>query len=232
VGLEALLRWEHPELGTVAPDRFIGLAEETGLIVPIGAWVLRTACAQTLEWQRAGHHGLRVAVNLSARQFAQKDLASSVVAALRDTGLAPQDLELELTESLLMVEVGGAVATMRELKAVGVKLSIDDFGTGYSSLSYLRRFPIDVLKVDRSFVRDIIANGDDAAIVASVIALAHNLKLQVVAEGVESAEQLDYLRQLGCDIMQGYYFSEPLPAAALRALLESGRDLRTAPAAA
>ncbi|SFU89726.1 EAL domain-containing protein [Pseudoduganella namucuonensis] len=231
VGMEALLRWRHPDLGMVAPDRFIGLAEETGLIVPIGAWVLRTACAQTLEWQRAGFKDLRVAVNLSARQFAQKDLASSVIAALRETGLPARDLELELTESLLMAEVGSAVSTMRELKAIGVKLSIDDFGTGYSSLSYLRRFPIDVLKVDRSFVRDIIANGDDAAIVASVIALAHNLKLQVVAEGVETAAQLDYLQRLGCDIMQGYHFSRPLPAGAFRALLESGRDLRTASAA-
>ncbi|MES2264434.1 MAG: EAL domain-containing protein [Pseudomonadota bacterium] len=225
-GMEALIRWQHPELGLVPPDRFIGLAEETGLIVPIGEWVLRAACAQNRAWQRAGFDGLRVAVNLSARQFVQKDLANSIVAVLQETGLQAQDLELELTESLLMADVGCAVGTMRELKAVGVKLSIDDFGTGYSSLSYLRRFPIDVLKVDRSFVRDIINNADDAAIVASVIALAHNLKLHVVAEGVETAAQLDYLQSLGCDVMQGYHFSKPLPAAAFEQLLRSGRDLR------
>ncbi len=228
VGMEALVRWQHPSLGLVAPDRFIGLAEETGLIASIGTWVLRTACAQNRAWQQAGFPNLRVAVNLSAREFVQKDLAATIVAVLQETGLRAQDLELELTESLLMADVGCAVATMRELKAIGVKLSIDDFGTGYSSLSYLRRFPIDVLKVDRSFVREIIDNADDAAIVASVIALAHNLKLQVVAEGVETAAQLDYLQSLGCDVMQGYHFSKPLPAAAFEQLLRSGRDLYSA----
>jgi diguanylate cyclase (GGDEF)-like protein len=219
VGMEALVRWNHPELGMVPPDQFIGLAEETGLIVAIGDWVLRTACAQTLRWQRAGYPGLRVAVNLSARQFAAQDLASSIRAVLAATGLAADCLDFELTESSLMADVDSAVASMHELKALGVQLSIDDFGTGYSSLAYLKRFPIDVLKIDKSFVRDVMADAADAAIVTSIIALAHNLKLHVIAEGVETAEQLVYLRQHGCDDVQGYYFSRPVPAAAFERLL-------------
>jgi EAL domain-containing protein (putative c-di-GMP-specific phosphodiesterase class I) len=219
VGMEALLRWNHPELGMVPPDQFIGLAEETGLIVAIGDWVLRTACAQNQRWQRAGYPGLRVAVNLSARQFAAQDLASSIRAVLEATGLAADCLDIELTESSLMADVDSAVASMHELKALGVQLSIDDFGTGYSSLAYLKRFPIDVLKIDKSFVRDVMADPADAAIVTSIIALAHNLKLHVIAEGVETAEQLVYLRQHGCDDVQGYYFSRPVPAAAFERLL-------------
>ena len=232
VGMEALIRWNHPELGMVPPDHFIGLAEETGLIVAIGAWVLRTACAQHKVWQRRGFAGLRVAVNLSARQFGSKDLANSIIAVLDETGLAADGLEIELTESSLMADVDAAVASMRALKAIGIRLSLDDFGTGYSSLSYLKRFPIDVLKIDQSFVRDVMSNPDDAAIVASIISLAHNLKLHVIAEGVETAEQLAYLRRHGCDDMQGYYFSKPVTAAAFEQMLRKGKNLAGADAAA
>ena len=235
VGMEALIRWNHPELGMVAPGRFVGVAEETGLIVPIGAWVMRTACAQNKAWQDAGYPRLRVAVNLSARQFGASDLLPSLEAALADTGLDPACLEIELTESLFMSDVTPAVELLHRMKALGVNLSIDDFGTGYSSFSYLSRFPIDVLKIDRSFVADITHDANDAAIVTSIIALAHNLKLAVIAEGVETLEQLDYLRSRGCDEMQGYYFSKPLPAAEFEQLLRERRCLppqAPAPAAA
>ena len=213
VGMEALIRWQHPEMGMVAPSRFIGVAEETGLIVPIGAWVLRTACHQTKAWQDAGLGPLRVAVNLSARQFSADNLVDDLRQVLAETGLSPACLEIELTESLFMSDVSLAVDLLHTMKALGVKLSIDDFGTGYSSLSYLSRFPIDVLKIDRSFVAAIARDSNDAAIVASIINLAHNLKLSVIAEGVETADQLDYLQRHGCDQMQGYYFSRPLPGA-------------------
>jgi diguanylate cyclase (GGDEF)-like protein/PAS domain S-box-containing protein len=223
VGMEALIRWQHPELGMVPPGRFIGVAEDTGLIVPIGAWVMRTACAQNKAWQEAGLGKLRVAVNVSARQFSAIDLVPGIEAVLADTGLDAACLELELTESLFMSDVTPAVELLHRMKALGVNLSIDDFGTGYSSLSYLSRFPIDVLKIDRSFVSDITHDANDAAIVASIIALAHNLRLSVIAEGVETAEQLDYLRHQGCDEMQGYYFSRPLPAAEFEQLLRQRR---------
>jgi diguanylate cyclase (GGDEF)-like protein/PAS domain S-box-containing protein len=231
VGMEALIRWRHPELGMVAPCRFIALAEETGLIVPIGAWVLRTACAQAKAWHDAGHGALRIAVNLSPRQFSEPNLLASIDEVLRRTGLPPSCLEIELTEGLFMNDVALAVELLHKLKALGLALSIDDFGTGYSSFSYLRRFPIDVLKIDRSFVSD-IADGDEAAIVASIIALAHNLKLRVIAEGVETAAQLDYLRRNGCDEMQGYYFSRPLPPDEFERMLIEGRSLQPAPALA
>jgi diguanylate cyclase (GGDEF)-like protein/PAS domain S-box-containing protein len=219
VGMEALIRWQHPELGVVSPERFISVAEETGLIVPIGAWVMRTACAQNKRWQEAGLGMLRVAVNLSARQFGSPKLLADIGAVLQQTGLAADYLEIELTESLFMSDVTEAVETLHGMKSLGVHLSIDDFGTGYSSLSYLSRFPIDVLKIDRSFVSAIGADASDAPIVASIIALAHNLQLNVIAEGVESAEQLDYLRRHGCDEMQGYYFSRPLAADMFEQLL-------------
>ena len=225
VGMEALIRWNHPELGMVPPVRFIGIAEETGLIVQIGAWVMRTACAQNKAWQDAGLGKLRVAVNLSARQFGAADLIASLESVLNDTGLDPDCLEIELTESLFMSDVTPAVELLHRMKSLGVNLSIDDFGTGYSSLSYLSRFPIDVLKIDRSFVADITHDANDAAIVTSIIALAHNLKLAVIAEGVETAEQLDYLRSHGCDEMQGYYFSKPLAAADFEQMLRRGRCL-------
>lgn len=211
VGMEALIRWQHPELGMLSPARFIGLAEELDLIVPIGAWVLRTACLQNKKWQDAGHRNLRVAVNLSARQFYQVDLAASIATVLEETGLSPFDLEIELTESLVMTDVEHAVGILNSLKAIGVHISVDDFGTGYSCLSYLKRFPIDILKIDQSFVRDITVDPDDAQIVTSIISLAHNLRLKVIAEGVETEAQLAFLRRRGCDQMQGFYFSRALP---------------------
>ncbi|MHA4870679.1 bifunctional diguanylate cyclase/phosphodiesterase [Duganella sp. PWIR1] len=226
VGMEALLRWQHPELGMVAPNRFIGLAEETGLIVEIGAWVLREACRQARSWMDDGHGMLRIAVNLSPRQFSEPQLLSSISQVLLETGLPPACLDIELTEGLFMHDVAQAVELLHKLKALGLALSIDDFGTGYSSFSYLRHFPIDVLKIDRSFVSD-INEDDDAAIVVSIIALAHNLKLRVIAEGVETEGQLAYLRRNGCDEIQGYYFSPPLPAADFALLLRQGRDLQT-----
>jgi diguanylate cyclase (GGDEF)-like protein len=233
VGMEALIRWQHPELGVVAPSRFISVAEETGLIVPIGAWVMRTACQQNKLWHDAGLGELRVAVNLSARQFGAPHLLADVTEVLAQTGLAADFLEIELTESLFMSDITLAVEVLHGLKSLGVKLSIDDFGTGYSSLSYLSRFPIDVLKIDRSFVSDIARDASDAAIVASIISLAHNLKLSVIAEGVETAEQLDYLFRHGCDEMQGYYFSRPLAAPEFEQLLRQRACLppgSTAPA--
>jgi diguanylate cyclase (GGDEF)-like protein/PAS domain S-box-containing protein len=230
VGMEALIRWRHPELGMVPPVRFVGVAEETGLIVQIGAWVMRTACAQNKAWQEAGLGRLRVAVNLSARQFGAADLIESIERVLADTGLDPDCLEIELTESLFMSEASAAVDLLHRMKSLGVNLSIDDFGTGYSSLSYLSRFPIDVLKIDRSFVADITHDANDAAIVTSIITLAHNLKLSVIAEGVETAEQLDYLRSHGCDEMQGYFFSRPVEAAEFEQLLRQRRALAPAPA--
>ncbi|PWF49356.1 bifunctional diguanylate cyclase/phosphodiesterase [Massilia glaciei] len=225
VGMEALIRWQHPELGMVPPVRFIGVAEDTGLIVPIGAWVLRTACAQNKAWLDAGLGRLRVAVNLSARQFAAPNLIAQIEAVLADTGLPPACLDIELTESLFMDDITVAVELLHSMKALGVSMSIDDFGTGYSSLSYLSRFPIDVLKIDRSFVSAINRDANDAALVSSIIALAHNLKLSVIAEGVETAEQLAYLRGHGCDEMQGYFFSKPVPAAEFEQMLRQRRRL-------
>ena len=225
VGMEALLRWQHPQLGRIPPASFIGLAEEMGLITPIGDWVLRTACAQARAWQLAGHGPLRLAVNLSARQFKQKNLLQAVAQALAETGLAAAHLELELTESMVMHDVEQATAIMGNLKALGVQLSIDDFGTGYSSLAYLRHFPIDVLKIDKTFVSDITHSMDDAAIVRAIISLAHSLRLKVIAEGVETAQQLAFLRQHGCDQMQGYLFSRPLAASAFEQLLLQGQLL-------
>jgi diguanylate cyclase (GGDEF)-like protein/PAS domain S-box-containing protein len=225
IGMEALIRWRHPVLGLVPPSRFIALAEEMGLIVPIGAWVLKTACVQNVAWQRAGLGELRVAVNLSARQFYQQDLVASMAAVLKETGLAPHCLEIELTESMMMTDVEQTVDILGRLKALGVQVSIDDFGTGYSSLNYLKRFPIDVLKIDQSFVHDIAADGADAAIVLSVISLAHSLRLKVLAEGVETEEQLAFLRRNGCDSIQGYFFSPPLAAEAFEEVLRQGRRL-------
>ena len=225
VGMEALLRWQHPQLGRVPPASFIGLAEEMGLIIPIGDWVLRTACAQARAWQLAGHGPLRLAVNLSARQFKQKNLLHAVAQVLADTGLDAAHLELELTESMVMHDVEQATTIMAKLKALGVQLSIDDFGTGYSSLAYLRHFPIDVLKIDKTFVSDITHSIDDAAIVRAIISLAHSLRLKVIAEGVETEQQLAFLRQHGCDQMQGYLFSRPLAAPAFETLLLEGSML-------
>jgi EAL domain-containing protein (putative c-di-GMP-specific phosphodiesterase class I) len=225
VGVEALIRWNHPVRGMIPPASFIGLAEETGLIVPIGAWALRTACTQAKAWQQAGLGQLRVAVNVSARQFASPGFVDSITNVLNETGLAPQCLEIELTESLVMTDVEQAIGIMKDIKGLDVKLAIDDFGTGYSGLSYLKRFPIDVLKIDQSFVRDITKNPDDAAIVVSIISLARNLRLDVIAEGVETNAQLAHLRRHGCHEMQGFLFSKPVPEQALTELLRAGKGL-------
>lgn len=214
-GVEALIRWRHPQLGLVPPGRFIPLAEETGLIKPIGAWVLREACHQMIAWDKAGMRVPRLAVNLSARQFEQQTLLKEVNDVLAATGLAASRLELEITESMLMQNPQEAISLLGELKALGVKLSIDDFGTGYSSLSTLKRFPLDYLKVDRSFIEGLPDDGDSAAITEAIIAMARKLHFTVIAEGVETAAQGAFLRQAGCAILQGYFFSKPLPAGEL-----------------
>ncbi|MFA7278551.1 MAG: EAL domain-containing protein [Sterolibacterium sp.] len=211
VGMEALIRWKHPQRGLISPAQFIPLAEETGLIIPIGLWVLRTACTQAKAWQEAGLPHIKLSVNLSARQFMQKDLATSIRQVLDETGFRAENLELELTESLIMHNAELFISTLRTLKDVGIELAIDDFGTGYSSLSYLKRFPIDRLKIDQSFVRDIVADNDSASISQAIITLGHSLGLRVIAEGVETPEQLDFLHANSCDEIQGYYFSKPLP---------------------
>jgi len=225
LGMEALLRWNHSSRGMISPLQFIPLAEETGLIVPIGEWVLRTACQQCKTWHKLGYPSLYVAVNISARQFHRQDLAASIHNILQSCGLHPSSLTLELTESLIMQQADAAIAALRELKAMDMRLSVDDFGTGYSSLSYLKRFPIDTLKIDKSFVRDIPGDADDAAIAGAVITMAHSLGLKVVAEGVETAEQLQFLREHNCDTMQGYYFNRPLPAEQFEVMLKNGTRL-------
>jgi diguanylate cyclase (GGDEF)-like protein/PAS domain S-box-containing protein len=222
-GLEALLRWQQPGGALVAPQEFVAVLEETGLIVPVGEWVMREVCRQIREWKDAGLAVPPVAVNLSARQFQQKDLESRVREILQEAGVDPQLLQLELTESVLMQEPEAAARTMRGLRRAGVKLSVDDFGTGYSSLAYLKRFPIDTLKIDRAFVRDVTTDPDDAAIVASIIGLARGLRLKVVAEGVENAEQVQFLRAHGCDEMQGFYAARPAAGSDLAELLRAGR---------
>ena len=220
-GVEALIRWQHPTLGMVPPNDFIPLAEETGLIVPIGAWVLHAACRQMSRWNAAGFADLTVAVNMASPNFAQKDFAASVAATIRGAGIAPGSVEIEVTESVLMQDINATIATLKDLKASGVRLSVDDFGTGYSSLSYLKRFPIDTLKIDRSFVRDVMNNREDAAITTAIIALSQSLGLQVVAEGVETEEQAAYLRSKGCHLMQGFLFSRPVPPDQITALLRA-----------
>ena len=209
-GLEALLRWQHPELGLVPPDKFIPTAEKSGLILSIGEWVLRTACAQAKKWQDEGLRAVSVAVNVSAVQFRQENFRKLIGKVLLETGLASQYLELELTESVLLSDEDMTLSVLQDLKAMGLKLAIDDFGTGYSSLSYLKRFPISKLKIDRSFIRDVAVNPDDAAITTAIIAMAKQLKLKVIAEAVEDEAQLLFLRENHCDEIQGYYFCKPL----------------------
>jgi EAL domain-containing protein (putative c-di-GMP-specific phosphodiesterase class I)/CheY-like chemotaxis protein len=206
-------------MGPVSPGRFIGLAEESGLIGPIGAWVLRTACAQNKAWQLAGLRPLPISVNFSARQLMDVSLAESIGNALKDSGLDPAFLEIEITETSVMADVDYSIEVLRSLKKLGVHMSIDDFGTGYSSLAYLKRFPIDVLKIDQSFVHDVESDPDSAAIVLSIISLAHSLRLQVIAEGVETRAQLAYLQRHNCDMIQGFYFCKPVPAAEFEAIL-------------
>ncbi len=212
IGVEALIRWEHPELGRISPADFIPVAEETGLIIPIGDWVLREACRQNKRWQDEGFRPIKVGVNLSANQFKQSDLVDKIKLALKETGLDPHYLDLEITESIAMQDVETVIAKLCELRELGVHISIDDFGTGYSSMAYLKRFPIHTIKVAQQFVRDLTTDPDDKVIVASVVAMAKSMKLDVLAEGVETPEQLEFLRQLTCDHIQGYVFSRPLPA--------------------
>jgi diguanylate cyclase (GGDEF)-like protein len=210
-GVEALLRWQHPELGMVPPAKFLPVAEETGVIVPIGRWVLKTACAQNVAWQREGLPPVCLAVNLSARQFGEPDLLDDVAAALRQSGMKAELLELELTESMVMQSAERAARVLGALKGLGVRIAIDDFGVGYSSLANIRRFPIDTLKVDRSFIRDLAGSAENRAITEAIIAMGKTLSLTVVAEGVETSEQQSYLRSHACDALQGYYFSRPVP---------------------
>lgn len=219
IGIEALLRWQSPEAGLVPPMRFIPVAEETGLILPIGEWVLRTACRQNVAWQEAGFPPLRMAVNLSARQFHQENLVGRIEDILMETGLSPNWLELEITETVAMHNVALTSSVLRKLKGMGIHIAIDDFGTGYSSLNYLKRFPIDTLKVDQSFIRDSVTDPEDAAIVATILVLARNLNYLAIAEGVETPEQLEFLQERECDGFQGYLISEPLPAEGMTELL-------------
>lgn len=225
IGMEALIRWQHPDLGLIAPTKFIPLAEEIGLIGPLSEWVLWTACAQNKAWQDAGFPPLRIAVNLSARLFGQQDLMGIVKRVLEETGLNPNYLDLELTESIVMENAEGTIQTLYELKEMGVHISVDDFGTGYSSLSYLKRFPIDILKIDKSFVQDITTDPNNAAIAELIISMAHTLNLNVIAEGVETEEQLTFLQSHRCNEAQGYLFSKPLSAKELEVLLQEQKDL-------
>jgi diguanylate cyclase (GGDEF)-like protein len=220
-GVEALVRWQHPQLGLVPPLEFIPLAEDTGLIVPIGEWVLRTACLQGQRWREQGFAPIQIAVNICARQFHDRDLSQTVIRILEETGLPANNLELELTESSVMQDASFASGVLSRLKSMGIKISIDDFGTGFSSLVSLKRLPIDNLKIDRTFVRDATSDTDDAALVMAIITLAHNLRLKVIAEGVETEEQLRFLQLLRCDEVQGYLFSKPVPADALVSLFDS-----------
>jgi diguanylate cyclase (GGDEF)-like protein/PAS domain S-box-containing protein len=223
IGCEALIRWQHPEMGLIPPNDFIPLAEETGVIIEIGEWVLKTACLKNKQWHNDGHERFRTAVNISVRQFREPGFLEMVERVLDETGLEPQWLELEITESLLMEDIDGAIAILSRLKDKGIHIAIDDFGTGYSSLSYLKRFPLSHLKIDRSFVRDIVTDENDASITMAVIALAHSMNLKVIAEGIETKEQLDFLTRKGCEFGQGYLYSPPLPEEQFLTLLQQQR---------
>jgi EAL domain-containing protein (putative c-di-GMP-specific phosphodiesterase class I) len=227
--MEALLRWKHPDLGTIAPMQFIPVAEETGLIVPIGKWVLRAACLQNLAWQNQGLPQLRISVNLTARQFFDEHLLTDLTAILAQTGMDASLLELEFTESLLMRDVDKTLQILVGLKAMGIRVAIDDFGIGYSSLSTLKQFPLDTVKIDRSFIRDVASDADDKHLTEAIIAMGRTLSLTVVAQGVETKEQADFLRQNACDEFQGFYLNKPMPAEQiaelLRTQLAGGREL-------
>ncbi len=223
VGMEALVRWRHPSLGMLYPSEFVPLAEDSGLIIALGDWVMRTACWQNMAWQDKGLTPMRLSVNFSARQFQQPSFIASVAEILKETNLDPRWLELELTESSIMKEPEQAIEKLHELKLMGIKVAIDDFGTGYSSLNYLKRFPIDTLKIDKTFVADVCRDPHDTAIVRAIITLGHALDLTVIAEGVETQEQLQYLSSLGCDVVQGFLFSKSLTAAAFEELLVEQR---------
>jgi diguanylate cyclase (GGDEF)-like protein len=226
-GAEALIRWRHPELGLLPPDQFVPLAEESGLIIPIGEWVLRQVCLQVKAWQSAGLPPVRIAVNISAVQFQQRDLVDTVRCALDDAGIDARYLEVELTESAVMSNPEESIEILEKLSRMGVVISVDDFGTGYSSMSYLRRFPIDKLKIDRSFINDVTTSAVDTSIVSAIISLAHSLRLRVVAEGVETAEQAALLAKLGCDQYQGFHFGRPIPAAAFEQLMRDEKAAAT-----
>jgi EAL domain-containing protein (putative c-di-GMP-specific phosphodiesterase class I) len=210
-GMEVLLRWQHSKQGLIPPSGFILLAEETGMIAPIGEWVLRQSCLQIIAWREQGYDVPKLAVNISARQFRQKMLVADITRILAETGVEPRCLVLEITESMLVQNIEETIKTLHQLSTLGLEISVDDFGTGYSSLSYLKLYPIDTLKIDRSFVRDIATDPNDAAIIKAIIAMAHSLKIDVVAEGVETEEQLTFLTRQGCSRFQGNYFSQPLP---------------------
>ena len=229
VGAESLIRWNHPEFGMIPPDRFISLAEDSGLIEPIGEWVLREACRQNRSWREQGLASLRIAVNVSSRQFKRGRLVGAVFAALSETGLSPASLAVEITESAFLADAEETNAILRKLSSMGIAVSVDDFGTGYSSLSYLRRLPLSTLKVDRAFVNDVTTSADAAAITDAIIAMAHRLNLNVVAEGVDDEAQLEFLRARDCEMMQGYYFSPPISAADFTDMLRKGRRLSGPP---
>jgi diguanylate cyclase (GGDEF)-like protein len=224
-GVESLVRWNHPERGLVSPALFIGVAEESGLIIPLGEWILQTACAQARRWADQGYP-VRVGVNLSVRQFRQKGLIELVMGVLRDTGLEPRYLNLEITESLAMEDVNASIVVLKAFGKLGVQMSIDDFGTGYSSLAYLKQLPIHTLKIDRAFVGGIGRDADDTAIVTALLTMAQSLGLKVIAEGVETEAQLAFLRTRGCEGMQGYLFSPPVPAETIEQFLQEGKRLR------
>jgi EAL domain-containing protein (putative c-di-GMP-specific phosphodiesterase class I) len=210
-GMEALLRWQHPDLGTIMPLQFIPVAEEAGLTIPIGKWVLKTVCSQNVTWQRQGLPHLSVAVNLTERQFLDEQLLQDLTSILEATGMDPHLLELELNESLLIHEVEDVLRILTGLKALGVRIAVDDFGTGYTSLATLQRFPLDTIKIDRSFIRDIVGISEDTGLTDAIIAMGKSLSLTVVAQGVETREQAEFLRIHACDEIQGFYFNKPLP---------------------
>ncbi len=228
-GVEALLRWQHPELGMILPMQFIPVAEENGLIVPIGRWVLRTACQQSVEWQKSGLPPLNMAINLSARQFIDESLLDDIKQALQDTGMSPELLEVEITETMVMRDVETTVDILKELKSMGVRVAIDDFGTGYSSLSTLKQFPVDSIKIDSSFVQDLTRSIEDRGLTEAIIAVGRNLSLNVIAEGVETSEQYEYLKEQACDEFQGFYGNAALPADELSQLIASLADKSTEP---
>ena len=221
-GMEALLRWKHPDRGLVPPVQFIPLAETSGLIIPIGEFVIRTVCGQIKTWQEAGYKQMNIALNVSSRQFDQQNLIEIVKEALQDAMIPPQCLELEITETTIMRYPEKAILILTEIKAMGIQIAIDDFGTGYSSLNYLKRLPLDFLKIDMSFVKGLAFDPSDQAIVRTTIAMAHSLNLKTIAEGVETDEQLSFLQEHGCDEIQGYLFSRPLPAEEITKILAIG----------
>lgn len=224
VGAEALVRWQTPDRGLVAPMMFIPLAEETGAIIPMSEWVIRTACAQAKEWQGQGYSPFKISVNVSSRLFQQYDLARALRDILGETGFEPDSLEIEITESVAMLNLESTLETLWKLNGLSVRVAMDDFGTGYSSLAYLKKFPIQLLKIDRTFIKEMDRDPEDRTIVKAIIAMAQALDIKVIAEGVERAEQLDLLKAFGCDLAQGFYFSKPVPAAEFTELLAKKRS--------